>query len=103
MLYVAEIESNCGVSEPFQLGSEDHIKGAILALVLPSRSQRKLGLSSRPERRCACGLIKPRRQTIRKRCRQTDAPTRQTLSHDQTNTWVQRRLACGLCALYPIN
>src|SRR6516225_10077310 len=76
MLYVAEIESNCGVSEPFQLGSEDHIKGAILALVLPSRSQRKLGLSSRPERRCACGLIKPRRQTIRKRCRQTDAPTK---------------------------
>ena len=58
----------CGVSEPFQLGSEDHIKGAILALVLPSRSQRKLGLSSRPERRCACGLIgKP--------CRQTDPRT----------------------------
>src|SRR6516225_150180 len=104
MLCVVEIESNCGVSEPFQLGSEDHIKGVILEPVLSSRSQRKLGLSSRPERRCACGLIKPRRQTIRKRCRQTDAPTRQTFSHDQTNTtWAKRRLTCGLCALYPIN
>src|SRR5215467_10713760 len=63
MLCVAEIESNCGVSEPFQLGSEDHIKGVILVLVLSSRSQRKLGLTSRPERRCGCGSIrKPRRQ-----------------------------------------
>src|SRR6516164_2795680 len=67
MLCVAEIESNCGVSEPFQLGSEDHMKGAIPVPVLSSRSQRKLGLSSSPERRCACGLIKP--------CRQTDALT----------------------------
>ena len=31
----------CGVSEPFQLGSEHHVKGAILVLVLPSQSQRK--------------------------------------------------------------
>src|SRR6516164_7803538 len=85
MLCVAEIESNCGVSEPFQLGSEDHIKGVILEPVLSSRSQRKLGLSSRPERRCACGLIKPRRQTIRKRCRQTDVLTNKGCA-DQTNT-----------------
>ena len=100
MLCVTEIESNCGVSEPFQLGSEDHMKGAIPVPVLSSRSQRKLGLSSRPERRCACGLIKPRRQTIRKRCRQTDAPTRQTLSHDQTNTtWAQRRRSHGCAGL----
>jgi hypothetical protein len=33
VLCVAEIESNCGVSEPFQLSSEDHVKGAILVLV----------------------------------------------------------------------
>ena len=32
---------------PFQLSSEKHVKGAILVLVLPSRSQRKLFLSSR--------------------------------------------------------
>src|SRR6516162_8427664 len=52
------------VSEPFQLGSEHHVKGAILVLVLPSQSQRKLGLSSRRERICAHGLIgKPWRQT----------------------------------------
>src|SRR6516225_8460805 len=104
MLCVVEIESNCGVSEPFQLGFEDHIKGVILELVLSSWSQRKLGLSSRPERRCACGLIKPRRQTIQKRCRRTDAPIKRTLAHDQTNTmWVQRRLAGWVrwCRLAP--
>jgi hypothetical protein len=56
-LWVAEIESNCGVSEPFQLSSEEHVKGAIPVLVLSSRSQRKLFPSSRWERRCAGGLI----------------------------------------------
>src|SRR6516165_1180164 len=82
MLCVVEIESNCGVSEPFQLVSEDHIKGVILLLVLSSRSQRKLGLTLRRERRCACGLIrKPRRQTIRKPCRQTDPRASATLTH----------------------
>jgi hypothetical protein len=35
---VAEIESNCGVSEPFQLSSEEHVKGAIPVPVLSSRS-----------------------------------------------------------------
>ena len=63
-LCVAEIESNCGGSEPFQLSSEKHIKGAILVLVLPSRSERKLCLTSRRERKCARGLIgKPCSQT----------------------------------------
>src|SRR5215472_18963112 len=85
MLCVAEIESNCGVSEPFQLGSEDHIKGVILVLVLSSRSQRKLGLTSRPERRCGCGsILKTRRQTICKPCRLTDALTNKARA-DQTN------------------
>ena len=94
MLCVAEIESNCGVSEPFQLGSEDHIKGVILVLVLSSRSQRKLGLTSRPERRCGCGsILKTRRQTIRKPCRLTDALTNKARA-DQTNPRSSAR--CGL-------
>ena len=93
MLCVAEIESNCGVSEPFQLGSEDHIKGVILVLVLSSRSQRKLGLTSRPERRCGCGsILKTRRQTIRKPCRLTDALTNKARA-DQTNPRSSAR--CG--------
>ena len=61
---VAEIESNCGVSEPFQLRSEEHVKGATPVLVLPSRSERKLFPPSRRERTCVRGLIgKPCRQT----------------------------------------
>src|SRR6516162_2464400 len=50
--------SNCGGSEPFQLSSEKHARGAIHALVLSSRSQRKLILSSRRERRYARGLMR---------------------------------------------
>jgi hypothetical protein len=60
---VAEIESNCGVSEPFQLSSEKHVKDAILVLVLSSQPQRRLLPFSRREKRCARGLIgKPCRQ-----------------------------------------
>ena len=39
---VNAILDECEASEPFQLSSEDHVKGATLVLVLPSRSQRKL-------------------------------------------------------------
>src|SRR6516225_8786890 len=65
-LCVAEIESNCGDSECFQLSSEKPVKGAILKLVLSSRSERKLSLTSRRERRCASGLIG--RQTDSRPC-----------------------------------
>jgi hypothetical protein len=64
-LCVAETESNCRVSERFQLSSEKHARGAIPVPVLSSRSQRKLTLSSRQERRCA-------RVLIGKQCRQPE-------------------------------
>jgi hypothetical protein len=51
------IESNCGVSERFQLSSEEHVKGAIPVLVLPSRSHIKLFPASRREKGCTRGLI----------------------------------------------
>jgi len=58
---------DCGGSEPFQVSSEKHARGAILVLVLSSRSERKLCLTSRLERKCGRGLIA-------KRSRQTDSP-----------------------------
>jgi hypothetical protein len=61
---------------PFQLSTEEHVQGAILVLVLPSPSQRKLFLTSSLENRCTGGLIgKPCRRTIWKPCHQTDVLT----------------------------
>ncbi len=57
---------DCEVLELFRLNSEGHVKGGILVLMLSSRSQRKLFLSSRRERRCERG-------SIAKPCRQTDS------------------------------
>jgi hypothetical protein len=54
-------------------GSEEHVQGAILVLVLPSRSEGELFLTLKLEKRCARGLIgKPCHQAIWKPCRQTD-------------------------------
>src|ERR1041384_7485456 len=84
-LCVAVIELSCGVSEHFQSSSEKHGRGAILVLVLSSRSRRRLCPTSRQERKCARGSIaKPHRAGRQLSCPPSDRPTDRPRSGDVT-------------------